>query len=102
MIPRPCIECPRLINGGSRCPGCQSRYEARRGTPAERGYDAEWRRLSEQETQRVGRCQRCGTTGTADNPLTLDHVYPKSRGGENGPTQVLCRRCNSSKGVAVA
>ncbi len=41
-------------------------------------------------------CQHCGAT----EDLAIDHIVPESRGGkatlEN--LQVLCRRCNSSKG----
>lgn len=33
------------------------------------------------------------------NPLTVDHIRPRSRGGTNDLTnlQILCRNCNSSK-----
>ena len=43
------------------------------------------------------RCQRCGS----DEPLTVDHVTPLSRGGSNTAEnlQALCRRCNSIKGT---
>lgn len=44
-------------------------------------------------------CTECGDT----NDLTLDHIYPWSKGGpdtyEN--LRVLCRPCNSSKGANV-
>lgn len=44
-------------------------------------------------------CLRCGTA----IDLTIDHVLPLSLGGTNtlGNYQVLCRPCNSSKGVAI-
>ena len=43
------------------------------------------------------RCLRCGS----DEPLTVDHVTPLSRGGSNTAEnlQALCRRCNSIKGT---
>ena len=43
------------------------------------------------------RCLRCGS----DEPLTVDHVTPLSRGGSNTVEnlQSLCRRCNSIKGT---
>ncbi len=33
--------------------------------------------------------------------MTMDHLVPISRGGTNDPRnlQVLCRRCNGSKGA---
>lgn len=42
------------------------------------------------------RCVKCGTT----EELTLDHIKPWSRGGENTVEnlQTMCRRCNCSKG----
>lgn len=44
-------------------------------------------------------CQHCGTT----EELSIDHIVPRSRGGSNerGNLQVLCRRCNTSKGARV-
>lgn len=42
------------------------------------------------------RCRYCGT----DNDLTLDHVVPIIRGGQNSAENLAtaCRPCNSSKG----
>jgi 5-methylcytosine-specific restriction protein A len=44
---------------------------------------------------RYSECFACGT----EQSLTLDHVIPLTRGGDNDPSnfQVLCRRCNSRK-----
>lgn len=44
-------------------------------------------------------CTECGDT----NDLTLDHIYPWSKGGPDsyGNLRVLCRPCNSSKGAKV-
>jgi len=45
----------------------------------------------------AGTCRRCGI----DSHLTIDHIIPLSRGGTDDAAnwQVLCRRCNSSKGA---
>jgi len=46
------------------------------------------------------RCLRCGANGKRpDVELTIDHVIPITKGGENsiGNAQPLCRSCNSSK-----
>ena len=45
------------------------------------------------------RCTACGS----HQDLTIDHVWPVSRGGSNDASnlQTLCRSCNSRKGVLV-
>lgn len=45
------------------------------------------------------RCVKCGST----EDLSLDHIYPWSRGGRDAEDnlRVLCRSCNSSKGAQV-
>ncbi len=42
-------------------------------------------------------CQYCGTN---DSPLTVDHILPRSRGGESTWENLIaaCPRCNSAKG----
>ena len=42
-------------------------------------------------------CQYCGKT---DMPLTIDHIVPRSRGGEYSWENLItaCPRCNSKKG----
>ncbi|MDZ7269213.1 MAG: HNH endonuclease [candidate division KSB1 bacterium] len=44
-----------------------------------------------------GRCQYCGTT---QRPLTVDHVVPKNRGGEDSWENLVCAcvACNNRKG----
>jgi len=43
-------------------------------------------------------CQRCGAT----DDLTIDHIKARVKGGSNEPSNlsVLCRSCNSSKGIS--
>ncbi|HJY29216.1 MAG TPA: HNH endonuclease [Pyrinomonadaceae bacterium] len=45
------------------------------------------------------RCQYCGEKRTAGE-LTLDHILPRSRGGDNSPVNVVtaCVACNNRKG----
>jgi 5-methylcytosine-specific restriction endonuclease McrA len=45
------------------------------------------------------RCQYCGDKKTAAE-LTLDHILPRSRGGDNSPVNVVaaCLACNNRKG----
>jgi hypothetical protein len=44
-------------------------------------------------------CLYCGS----ESNLSIDHVFPVSRGGDNHPDnlQTLCRDCNSRKGALV-
>ena len=45
------------------------------------------------------RCQYCGEKKRAGE-LTLDHILPRSRGGDNSPVNVVtsCMTCNNRKG----
>ncbi|HEY8412615.1 MAG TPA: HNH endonuclease [Pyrinomonadaceae bacterium] len=45
------------------------------------------------------RCQYCGEKKRAAE-LTLDHILPRSRGGDNSPVNVVtaCLKCNNRKG----
>jgi 5-methylcytosine-specific restriction endonuclease McrA len=44
------------------------------------------------------RCQYCGEKKTAPE-LTLDHIMPRSRGGDNSPVNIVtaCLQCNNRK-----
>ena len=46
-----------------------------------------------------GRCSLCGVT-KKERPLDIDHIIPRSKGGKNNEEnlQVLCDKCNRSKG----
>lgn len=46
------------------------------------------------------RCTYCGATPT-DSPLHLDHIEPVSKGGGNGPENLVtaCSSCNLGKGA---
>ncbi|HEX8636122.1 MAG TPA: HNH endonuclease [Pyrinomonadaceae bacterium] len=45
------------------------------------------------------RCQYCGERKLPAT-LTLDHIYPRSRGGDNSPVNIVtaCLACNNRKG----
>ncbi len=45
------------------------------------------------------RCQYCGDK-KAPRDLTLDHILPRSRGGDNSPVNIVtaCVQCNNRKG----
>lgn len=110
MPHRECIEltCRRLHEGpGPRCPACarvrqQTRDQAR-GTTTERGYGWAWQQLSALVVQYYRQCRDCGDLGTLGNPLTADHIIPKSQGGTDEWSNLTCRcrECNSRKGTAI-
>lgn len=45
-------------------------------------------------------CAYCGTPPIDDKSLTIDHVKPKSKGGEDRTTNCIpaCKSCNHAKG----
>ena len=45
-------------------------------------------------------CAYCGATVEDGAQLTLDHVRPHSKGGDNSPHNLVtcCKRCNSARG----
>jgi 5-methylcytosine-specific restriction endonuclease McrA len=104
MSAKPCLSCGHPTTYGSRCPACDRTHKARiegqrnRGTSAERGYTAEWRRIV-----RITIAQHpyCSVAGCTRRDLTGDHIVPTIRGGTSTREncQVLCAFHNSQKGA---
>lgn len=89
---RPCIDCGEPTNG-PRCP--QHRLpKPPKASPAERGYDERWRKLSKIARVMWPYCNNCGST----EDLTADHLRPGKVVESLDDIQVLCRSCNSRKG----
>lgn len=67
-------------------------WDARRGTPAQRGYDAHWRKLRNKFLQVYPRCMQCGYDATE-----VHHVIPLAEGGDSRweNLQALCKQCHS-------
>jgi 5-methylcytosine-specific restriction protein A len=88
-------------NDRGRCPPCRRandrQRQARRGTAAERGYDAAWQRLRLRILERDGYiCHWC--TSPAN---TVDHVVPLVFGGarlDESNLVAACLSCNASRG----
>lgn len=91
---------------GYRCPPCQAIATKRRNTDppgrpsaAQRGYGADWRRVSAKVIAGATACHWCGGEFTKADPATADHVIPKARGGTNDEQNLVPahRSCNSRR-----
>lgn len=91
---------------GLRCPACQAIATRRKNTDppgrpsaSQRGYGADWRRISAKVIATAVACHWCGGTFTRDDPATCDHVIPKARGGTNDEQNLVAahRSCNSRR-----
>ena len=74
----------------------QRNYRAKKKNSVGKVSTKEFRELVEQYDFR---CLKCGLSESALTEITMDHVIPISRGGDNviENIQPLCRNCNSSK-----
>jgi 5-methylcytosine-specific restriction protein A len=100
MTSTTCLDCGRVIRKpASRCVDCRRAKDKLRGTSKERGYGAEWRKMRDLVLAQEKCCARCGCEGSPGNPLSVDHIIPKARGGTNDRDnlQTLCHKCNSGK-----
>lgn len=104
MIRSFCISCGDYTPKGlSRCAACKLPTAPRKATPGRKGRTAtdwQWRKLSQRLRKASPFCERCGSK--AD--LTVDHRIPLSErpdlAREPLNCAVLCRSCNTRKGVA--
>ena len=57
-----------------------------------------WRELREEVFRHYGRA--CSYCGYEDSVMTIDHILPRSKGGDNSLENLLpaCRKCNYSRG----
>ena len=87
-IPKRCLDCGRLTEGGTRCRACERRRRRR-------AYDNPAARARARAAVAASpRCEQCGST----IDLTADHIIPVIDGHGSGPLRVLCRACNSARG----
>jgi len=96
---RPCAHpgCPNLVRGrGVRyCPEHLALHrreqDARRGTPAERGYNATWRRIRARVLREAPVCQECGKRAS-------ELVHHRDGDASNNSASnliALCSRCHA-------
>jgi len=77
--------CPAIAGPRGLCAGHARDYERRRGTAAERGYDAAWREL---RRFILARDPICWETGCDEPSVEPDHIIPKVFGGSDDPTNL--------------
>lgn len=100
--------CPNLVPPGHMyCEEhqreCDQQYDAQRGTSAQRGYDARWRRLRRMVLARHPLCADPFEIHAMRDEVVLatevDHITPLRDGGSNSLSnlQSLCKSCHSRK-----
>lgn len=96
---RPCSHpgCPNLVRDRSAryCPEhlkqARAEQDAKRGSPAERGYGARWREIRERFLRDHPRCAHCGRRATVAH-----HIRRRRAGGSDDPSNLLalCASCH--------
>lgn len=94
----PCLACGRLSKGGSYCASHEPKAWKVRPSPSSR--DRPSPRLRERIKRRDSyRCQRCGTSGSAENLLRIHHRRWVARGGGHDDFNLLtlCSDCHDAE-----
>ena len=86
--------CPKLVPVGTRyCPNHQAQYDARRGTPRQRGYDRDYWRARARAKRAVDAggvtCWRCGQPIEPDSNWHMGHD-DEDRTILRGPEHASC------------
>ena len=86
-IATPCrmSRCPAIAGPRGLCHGCSRAYERRRGTAAQRGYGAAWRKL---RLRILVRDPTCKVRGCDEPSVEPDHIQPKVHGGSDDPANL--------------
>lgn len=105
---RPCSYpgCPELTEPGQRF--CnkhkkqeQKRYDQERGTAAQRGYNARWRRARKRFLAANPLCVECKKEGRLTPATVVDHIIPHKGDmklfWDERNWQALCKRCHDRK-----
>jgi len=95
--------CPGIVRDGvcSVCGSVRSernqQYDARRGTAAQRGYGARWRKLRAMQLRRQPLCEQCIKNGRIVTATEVHHIEAKRDGGPDAFENFmsLCKSCHS-------
>jgi len=92
---------PSLTRGGATPQQKPSGgWKDRQGTRQERGYGADWQAVRSAVIARdMGLCKPCYRAGRVTPFDAVDHIVPKSEGGENTVenAECVCRACHKRK-----
>lgn len=98
--PHPCNRpgCPELTSERfckAHAQAEQRRYDAERGSSAQRGYGSSWRRVRALVLERDPICRLCGQRPSVD----VDHIRSKRAGGTDSLDNLrgVCHGCHSVK-----
>jgi 5-methylcytosine-specific restriction enzyme A len=76
-------------------------YDQQRGTAAQRGYDARWRKARKYFLSKNPLCVRCMEQGRLTIATVVDHIIPhkgdKKLFWDSNNWQALCASCHSRK-----
>lgn len=100
MTTRPCVDCGKPGTRTGRCADCTRARERRRGTAADRGYDAEHQSRAAALRAQQRACCLCGadidTTLRAPHPLSFSAHH--LTGDKRGPMDAAHLVCNERAG----
>ena len=100
---RPCSKpgCPELVPRGERyCEkhrGEERRYDRERGSAAERGYDAHWRKVRAWKLSVSPICQDCLEKGKVTPAKEVHHNDGNPRNNTPENLKSLCHSCHSRR-----
>jgi 5-methylcytosine-specific restriction protein A len=104
---KPCKHCKKPTDHPSGyCEDCakhrissDKRYDMKRGTPAERGYDSRWKKVRERYLRKHPFCEECEKTTPFPNAANeVHHIVPINEGGkilDENNLMALCKSCHS-------
>lgn len=105
-FPKPCLECGRLTEGGSRCRGCAEERDRVRAAvmpkrvyknkPKRAHYSGDYQKRAAEVRKNAVYCHLCGDGARHNDPWTADHLIA---GDPASPLLAAHRSCNSRRGA---
>lgn len=92
--------CPELVESGqSYCEKHrklrQKQYDKKRGTSAQRGYDARWRRIRRMVIAEEPLCRECKKNGIVKPATDVHHIDGNPMNNRRENLEPLCHECHS-------